>query len=73
MKPFRTLELAVRYYELVEPLKFPPHLKDQLLRASSSIALNLAEGNAKQSTKDKRRIYQIALGSFRETHRILTL
>lgn len=42
-------------------------------RASSSIALNLAEGNAKFSYKDKARIYQIAYGSFRECQTILEL
>jgi four helix bundle protein len=73
MTNFRTLDLAVDYYRLVENIKLPSHLKDQLLRASSSIALNLSEGNAKLSYADKKRIYQIALGSFRECQTILKL
>lgn len=73
MKTFRTLDLAVEFYSLVENLKLARHLKDQLLRASSSIPLNLAEGNAKFSYKDKKRIYQIAMGSLREAQTILKL
>jgi four helix bundle protein len=73
MKTFRTLELAKSFYLLVEKVKVPQHFKDQLLRASSSVPLNLAEGNAKFSYKDKKRIYQIALGSLRETQTILEL
>lgn len=73
MKTFRTLDLAVEFYGKVENLKVPSHLKDQLLRASSSVSLNLAEGNAKFSYRDKKRIYQIAMGSLRETQTILKL
>jgi four helix bundle protein len=50
MKTFRTLDLAVEFYSLVENIKAPSHLKEQLLRAASSVPLNLAEGNAKFST-----------------------
>jgi four helix bundle protein len=73
MKTFRTLDLAVEFYRMVENLAVPGHLKDQLLRAASSISLNLAEGNAKFSYKDKKRIYQIAMGSLRESQTILKL
>ncbi len=37
--------------------------KNQLERASNSILLNLAEGNAKFSKKDRARFFQIAHGS----------
>jgi len=73
MKTFKTLELAIQYYGLVDTLDIPYHLKDQLQRAASSVALNLSEGNAKFSNKDKKRIYQIAMGSFRESQTILRL
>ena len=36
---------------------------DQWLRASQSIPLNIAEGNGKQSLKDKNRFFEIARGS----------
>ena len=35
--------------------------------------MNLAEGNAKSSPKDKRRFFEIALGSLRECQIILQL
>ena len=73
MKTFRTLELATEFYEKTQNLKIKGHLRDQLLRGSSSIALNLAEGNAKYSKLDKMRIYQIAMGSLRETQVALKL
>lgn len=73
MKSFRTLELAVEFYKETQKLEVPKHLRDQLARAASSIAMNLAEGNAKFSYKDKSRIYQIAHGSLRECQVILRL
>jgi four helix bundle protein len=36
---------------------------DQWLRAAQSIPLNIAEGNGKQSLKDKNRFFEIARGS----------
>ena len=37
--------------------------EDQWLRASQSVALNMAEGNGKTSLKDKKRFLEIARGS----------
>src|SRR5207253_10643869 len=37
--------------------------KDQLDRASTSIPLNIAEGNGKFSAKDRARVFEIARGS----------
>ncbi|MEQ1878867.1 MAG: four helix bundle protein [Bdellovibrionia bacterium] len=73
MQTFRTLDLAVEFYKQAQTIKAPKHLKDQLDRASSSISLNLAEGNAKFSYKEKSRIYQIANGSLRECQAIFRL
>ena len=53
------------------PLK--GNARDQLSRAALSICLNLSEGSAKQSAKERRRFYYIALGSQREVHCILDL
>lgn len=63
----------MEFYHSTQNIKLPLHLRDQINRAASSISLNLAEGNAKFSYRDKSRIYQIAYGSFRECQTILRL
>ena len=73
MKSFRTLDLAIAFYEVIEEQKISGNLRDQLLRAASSISLNLAEGNAKRSVKEKKRFYQTAYGSIQECKVILKL
>ena len=45
--------------------------RDQWLRAAQSIPLNIAEGNGKQSLKDKNRYFEIARGSALECAAIL--
>jgi four helix bundle protein len=39
------------------------HARDQWLRASQSIPLNIAEGNGKTGEADRRRYFEIARGS----------
>jgi four helix bundle protein len=73
MHNFRTLDLAVAFYRQVTGLNLPHHLKDQLLRASSSIALNLAEGRGKPTSRDQLRYFHIAMGSLRESQAVLLL
>ena len=73
MKTFRTLDLSEKFYHETETLKLTGNLRDQLTRASSSIALNLSEGNAKPSVKEKRRYYQTAYASLKECQTILRL
>ena len=72
-KNFRTYELAVQFYHNLVALPCPAHLSDQLARAASSVALNLAEGSGRQSRKDQLRFYHIAFGSFRESQAALDL
>lgn len=48
---------------LIETLPRGFSAKDQLERASTSVALNLAEGNAKFSNRDRGRFWQISHGS----------
>jgi len=51
-------------YRLCERLKNQHrNAKDQLLRASQSIPLNIAEGNGKATDGDRRRYFEIARGS----------
>ncbi len=70
---FRTYNLAVQFHHACCSAKMPGYLKSQLLRASSSIALNLAEGSGKPTPKDQLRFYFIALGSLRESQAALDL
>ena len=53
--------------------KVERRLRDQLLRAASSVALNLAEGAGRSSRADQRRFFSIAFGSLRECEAILDL
>ncbi len=60
--------LAIEYvassYRIARTLNGPErHVRDQWLRAAQSIPLNIAEGNGKQSLKDKNRFFEIARGS----------
>ncbi|MDF1565824.1 MAG: four helix bundle protein [Deltaproteobacteria bacterium] len=48
----------------------PPHIRDQLQRASLSIALNIAEGTGRVG-KDRLKFYRIARGSACETGALL--
>ena len=50
-------------YRLCEGLKGHRNAKDQLLRASQAIPLNIAEGNGKGTDGDRRRYFEIARGS----------
>jgi four helix bundle protein len=50
-------------YRHCEALKGHRNARDQLLRASQSIPLNIAEGNGKATHGDRRRYFEIARGS----------
>ena len=47
------------------------HARDQLLRASLSIPLNIAEGNGKRGLRDRSRFFEIARGSAMECAAVL--
>jgi four helix bundle protein len=70
---FRTRTLAIEYAKICTKIKTPQYLGDQLQRAACSVATNLSEGSAKNTSKDRHRYYRIALGSFRETEVILDI
>ena len=73
LEKFQAFQLAKRFYWQCKLLKLPKFLQDQLLRASSSVALNLAEGSGKRTPADQRRFYAIAFGSLRECQAVLEL
>src|SRR5206468_12673712 len=73
LRDFRTYQLAVEFHAACRSVRAPSYLKSQLLRASSSIALNLAEGSGKPSPRDQKRFYAIAMGSLRESQAALDL
>jgi len=73
LKDFRAFQLSKEFYQRCKLIKLPILLKDQLIRASSSIALNLAESSGKRTTKDRIRYFTMALGSVRECEAILEL
>ena len=73
MKNFRCYELAKTLYTECKKVPLKGEVRDQLLRSSLSICLNLIEGSAKQTDKERRRYYYIALGSQREAFCIIEL
>ena len=73
LEKFDAFQMAKEYYWRCKELKIQRILQDQLIRASSSIALNLAEGSGKRTIDDQKRFYSISLGSLRECDAILQL
>jgi four helix bundle protein len=57
------IEYAGWAFRLCEQLKAHRNAKDQLLRASQAIPLNIAEGNGKATDGERRRFFEIARGS----------
>ncbi|MBI3535182.1 MAG: four helix bundle protein [Deltaproteobacteria bacterium] len=63
----------------MDPVPGVPVIVDQfltgasILRASSSIVLNISEGYGRISKKDQRRFYSFAFGSTREVQSILDI
>ena len=51
----------------------PYDLKNQLNRAASSVCLNLAEGSAKPTARDRAKFYAIAFGSCREVQAVIEM
>ncbi|MCB0332181.1 MAG: four helix bundle protein [Bdellovibrionales bacterium] len=68
---FQAYQLSICYWESVLTLldKIPSGnsvLKDQLIRAASSISLNIAEGCGRLEERDRKRFFAIARGSAME-------
>lgn len=73
MDTFRTHALAIQFHKDCQGLKLPVHARDQFERAILSIALNLGEGAAKPTPRDRKRFYYTALGSLRGVPTLLML
>jgi len=73
MSKFMTLELAKEWYRESQKLKIKGAIKNQFERASLSVVLNLSEGQAKPTRKDKSKFYFISYGSLRECKMMLEL
>jgi four helix bundle protein len=57
----------------LEEAKLERYVRDQLGRASYSVALNIAEGSAKKTNPDRRNFFTIARGSIFECVAILDI
>ena len=73
LQNFKAYQLAKKLYHECEKVRMRDFLHLQLLRAASSVVLNLAEGSGKQTAKEQKRFYFIALGSLREVQAVLEL
>ncbi len=73
MNNFRTYNLAKQFYKDCHGLSFKAPFKDQFDRALLSVLLNIVEGSAKPTRKDRKKFYAISLGSLREVQLILDL
>jgi len=59
-----SIEYVASSYRIAKSLNGAErHAREQWLRAAQSIPLNIAEGNGKQSLKDKNRFFEFARGS----------
>ncbi len=67
------IEYVAWAYRLCEELQGHRNAKDQLLRASQAIPLNIAEGNGKATGGDRHRYFDIAGARLRNAaaHRML--
>lgn len=69
----KAFELNKRLYRFIKETNgIPAYVKNQLGRASLSMLLNIAEGSAKYSARDRRNFFVIARGSVFECSAIIS-
>lgn len=73
MNNFFAYKKSKEFFNIVKHLKLPYYASDQIKRAAFSVPLNLSEGYARFSRKDKLRFYKIAFASLKECKAILEL
>jgi four helix bundle protein len=73
MNQFRTYQLALELAKECRGIRLKGPYENQFQRAVLSIALNLSEGSAKKSAKERRRFYETAFGSLREVQTIVEI
>ncbi len=60
----KSLDLSITIIKLLKPIPYEyQSIRSQLIRAIISISLNIAEGNGRNSSKEKIYFYRIAKGS----------
>ena len=69
----RVLESAMIQYKEIKALSFKGEFRSQIERAALSVVLNLSEGNAKFTRKDKRKFFNISYASNKEVQTLLQL
>ena len=70
---FKSYQMALELYKKCEHIKAKAFIKDQLERASLSVVLNLVEGSAKTTAKERARFYSMSYASLRETQALLEI
>ena len=69
----KSREFYLNCKRVLEEAKVERHVRDQLGRASYSVALNIAEGSAKKTNPDRRHFFTISRGSIFECAAILDI
>jgi four helix bundle protein len=73
MKKFRSLNTAIKLYHEIKALKLKGEVRSQIERAALSTCLNLSEGSAKFTQKERSRFFNIAYASNKEVITLLLI